>query len=365
MNTFNFSIDGAQNLDFFYQPPLDQDEKAPDTDHCTATQCFNSQGNVTASRPANVVGSYAVYSKTDANNVNGTNYGAGKVMHIFRPQAVDASGNTAWCEMHYDGSDTLTVTCPQTFLDSATYPVSVDPTFGYTTVGGTAVNVTDDVIFCSNRNTSISANGAVTNVQFYGDKSVANSAVQAGIYTTDNTLQSPTSGATTINSGTPQWWVTSWSGPSVSTTTNYYACIFLNASTNHIDVYEDSGSSGDSKIQITFYPTWPNPLSSFDFTRKYSIYATYNLPPSAPASLQVDGQTNPTNLSDFTPGFSAIYNDPDTNDVAKSYQIQVGTTSAFTSTYWDSGKQTLASSTPQGTRIRLGPRFEYDVLLAD
>jgi RHS repeat-associated protein len=56
-------------------------------------------------------------------------------------------------------------------------------------------------------------------------------------------------------------------------------------------------------------------------------------------------------VTDSTPELSAVYNDTDTADVATDYKIQVATTSDFASLIWDSGQSTLASSTPQGTRI--------------
>jgi len=81
------------------------------------------------------------------------------------------------------------------------------------------------------------------------------------------------------------------------------------------------------------------------------VHTVSNIAPSAPTSLEAEGQTDPTKITDSTPELSAIYIDADTSDVATSYQIQVATSTTFTSTYWDSAKTTLASSTPQGTRI--------------
>ena len=76
-----------------------------------------------------------------------------------------------------------------------------------------------------------------------------------------------------------------------------------------------------------------------------------NSAPTAPTSLLAEGQTNPTNISDSTPEFSALYNDPNGADTATYYQIQVDNNSDFASTYWDSTKTSLASSTPVGMRI--------------
>src|SRR3990167_2244706 len=75
-NVFDFTIDGAENLDFFYQSAL--------------TQAEIDEG---ASRPENVVGSYAMYHKTKANHrVGSINYAVGKFAHIYRPKAIDANG---------------------------------------------------------------------------------------------------------------------------------------------------------------------------------------------------------------------------------------------------------------------------------
>ena len=57
-----------------------------------------------------------------------------------------------------------------------------------------------------------------------------------------------------------------------------------------------------------------------------------NTTPTAPTSLQTEGLTNPTTVSDLTPEFSAIFNDPDTSDSSNYYQIQVNTNSSFTGT---------------------------------
>src|SRR3989344_1086026 len=123
-NKFDFTIEGAENLNFFYQGALTQEE-------------IDLEGAV---RPENVIGSYAVYHKTKKNHVIGsTNYGTGKVFHIYRPKAVDANGVEEWGELNYRNG-VLSVTLPQEWLNAATYPVIVDPTFGDTTAVGSSVN---------------------------------------------------------------------------------------------------------------------------------------------------------------------------------------------------------------------------------
>src|SRR3989344_9097102 len=103
-NVFDFTIDGAENLDFFYQPAL--------------TQAEIDAGDV---RPENVIGSYAIYYKDHANHIIGqTNYATGKAYHIYRPKAIDAEGNETWAVLDYQDG-VLSVTVPQKFLDDAIY----------------------------------------------------------------------------------------------------------------------------------------------------------------------------------------------------------------------------------------------------
>ncbi|MGE5041460.1 MAG: Hint domain-containing protein [Candidatus Levyibacteriota bacterium] len=131
-NIFTYSID-TTGLDFFYQPPLTEKEK--------------KEGNV---RPENVVGSYAVYYKDgksgDYSKTGGKNYGTGKAFHIYRPKIIDAKGNSVWGVLGIDEkAKTLSVTVDPDFLASAAYPVTVDPTFGYTSAGASSVAMNNSI----------------------------------------------------------------------------------------------------------------------------------------------------------------------------------------------------------------------------
>ncbi|MFW6110371.1 MAG: hypothetical protein ACOC6Q_03045, partial [Patescibacteria group bacterium] len=74
-----------------------------------------------------------------------------------------------------------------------------------------------------------------------------------------------------------------------------------------------------------------------------TVTYTCNSAPSSPTSLETEGETNPTQITDTTPEFTAIYNDPDSGDVADNYQIQVDDNSDFSSVYWDSGKTAMSN----------------------
>lgn len=81
-----------------------------------------------------------------------------------------------------------------------------------------------------------------------------------------------------------------------------------------------------------------------------------NAEPSAPSSLETEEQSNPTNVTDETPEFSAVYNDLDDGDLATHYQLQVATSTDFSAPYWDSGKSALTATTTEGSRT---PEISY------
>ncbi|RKZ11025.1 hypothetical protein DRQ25_00770 [Candidatus Fermentibacteria bacterium] len=118
-NVLRFSIQ-SKEFRFLYQRPLTQKE-------------IDDGG----SQPENTIGSYAVYHKTKKHNLTGgKHYRAGKAFHIYRPWVEDSEGTRVWCDLRIDDvSEELTITIPQEFLDTAVYPILVDPTFGYTSVG--------------------------------------------------------------------------------------------------------------------------------------------------------------------------------------------------------------------------------------
>jgi hypothetical protein len=62
-----------------------------------------------------------------------------------------------------------------------------------------------------------------------------------------------------------------------------------------------------------------------------------NEPPTAPTTLYCEGEASPGAVTDTTPEFSAILNDPDTGDILTHVAIQVATDAAFSNLVWDTG----------------------------
>jgi len=84
-------------------------------------------------RPLNLEGAYSFYHISKKNN----QYITGKAFDLFRPIVEDALGNKAWCSPYINPEITeLIITVPQPFLDEATYPITIDPDFGYSAIGG-------------------------------------------------------------------------------------------------------------------------------------------------------------------------------------------------------------------------------------
>lgn len=275
-NVFTYQLTGWEDLDFFYQPPLNE-EVQPKGDICTATECTHD-GVLTASRAENIVGSYAVYSKHTNHLFGETNYETGKLGHIYRPLISDSNGQTTWGTLNYDNG-LLSVTVPQEFLDSAVYPVLVDPTFGYSTVGATgAFDQSDLCVGFTSPET-----GNISSISSYGDHSF-------GDFTTIHAMYSDSGNSPTNllaqDNGVP---VTITSSAFFSTnvsysmlgSTIYWICEWNNGG-NTFTKY-DTGTTGQNAQNTgAAYPTWPSPFNEvFNLDRVYSIYATYTVAASA------------------------------------------------------------------------------------
>jgi len=95
-------------------------------------------------------------------------------------------------------------------------------------------------------------------------------------------------------------------------------------------------------------------VSPWSAVQNFTMHS--NSAPTAPTSLQTESATNPIQVTDTTPEFRAIFNDPNTGDTGIQYEIEVNTASDFTGTVkWDSGLQSM-TSTPIGS---YSPQISY------
>ncbi|MFN7160577.1 MAG: S-layer homology domain-containing protein [Candidatus Gracilibacteria bacterium] len=156
-------------------------------------------------------------------------------------------------------------------------------------------------------------------------------------------------------------------------TANKYQLEISSDSSFNTIVY-DSGSTGTSIADIsegdrstdiipglftaeddsTYYwriKFWDDENTEGAFSSAASFTTNINDAPTAPTDLFANdsttgaqsGLTDPTTLQTRSLAFSAVFNDPDTNDTSTQYQLQISATNTFSSTVYDSGAESIAS----------------------
>lgn len=258
-NVIGFSIE-TKGLDFFYQPELTLEEI--------------KKGAV---RPENVVGSYAVYHKDKSGNFSDKEYKTGKFCHIYRPKVIDAEGNEVWGELNIDiDSKLLTVTIDGKWLEKAIYPVIIDPTFGWTSIGASADPVISKWYWYSSR-FSVDSSGDIQSISLYCVYYGATGFITLGIC--DTSYQRVSNCGEVEYSGTSSLWRTAET-PSGSVTSGNYFIGGVASAANLAQAY-DYVSTGASYYKNIGSYSLPADLSggtlndSGDYRVRLSVYATY------------------------------------------------------------------------------------------
>lgn len=259
----------THDLDFFYQPPLEQWEI--------------DKGNT---RPDNVVGSYAVYHSTRGNvhkgQADADKYKTGKAFHIYRPELIDALGNRIWADLSIDVVlGKMTITASQAWLDSAAYPVIVDPTFGYT--GGGASTETTNA-FHNSTKVVPSESGTISSYTAYIKFITADDTLYLGLYSDDGADPSHPNarleyGTVAVTANASFTWntVSSMSYAFTGATTYWLGQGPGNGGvTGYREAY-DAGSANGSwyKSGNALPDPFGTAATSGLQTKKYSSYATY------------------------------------------------------------------------------------------
>ena len=184
----------------------------------------------------------------------------------------------------------LDVTISQKFLDEAVYPVTIDPTFGVTTIGGTAgANVNDNAIAVLEA--TLSENGDVSKLTKYDGGNSGSNNHKAVIYSDDGTNPNALQGIGSETSlpTTNQWNDLSFSAVVSLTTGNWYIGWVSETSNGFAYAYDAGGDY--NFIDSTpggYYASPPNPFPAHtSFDRKVSIYATYTASGGATVSPKV------------------------------------------------------------------------------
>lgn len=257
-NVIDLTLNVPKDLDFFYQGEL--------------TQAEIDEGCI---RPENVVGSYAAYHASKRDN----GYKTGKAFHIYRPFAIDAKGQTTWCDLKIEVEAQIAhIVIPIDWLKAAVYPVIIDPTFGYTSVGGSnSLSSGYNNIFqsCGDGFTLASAAEGVS-MSMYTKKGSGDASLQLGLYIGSNLVSNGYTPSITVNSTTAQWWTGNFTtAPNLSAAT-YFPCYNFNADLYY---YYDETASNERSYCAQSFGTWPATVSwtSNGQYRILSAYCTYKV----------------------------------------------------------------------------------------
>lgn len=280
-NKVEFALN-TKGVDFFYQPPLNEENTDPNLS-CTQTTCTDKDGIETNFRPENVVGSYAVYtSENKVNYVGGKEYKTGKIGHIYRPRIIDANNTEVWGDLHIENG-ILSVTIPQEFLDKAVYPVrhAAGMTFGYTSNGASTgtygtVTMVGSVFTLSSDGTGnsvsvYSGNNMTYPNNYYNNKALV--VLHSNLNIIANGITN-SSGAESTNVKT--WYTMTLAGsPSLSASTDY-VLMWVNDGWPSQTIGYDAGSANQGHVDTSNnFNTPTNPTDAAHNNNQYSIYATY------------------------------------------------------------------------------------------
>ena len=166
------------------------------------------------------------------------------------------------------------MTVPEDFLNTATYPVVVDPTFGYTTQGGTNGAATDD--FVGSEYTSPSDYSSLDSVHVRYVKGGSGTAFKTAI--TNASLNYLTNGVSDGQVGVNGWNVATYTTPPTLAASTVYVlgALVSSASGGGSVLYDTGGGASQGALDLSnSYASPTNPTDASRDDSLYSIYVTY------------------------------------------------------------------------------------------
>jgi len=274
-----FEVNFSDGLEWRFQRPL----TAPELD----------QG---ASAGAGVEGSYVCYGDrrgrfVDRRGLEWANYETGRFAQIFRPRAIDADGAAVWADQFLDPlAGKLRVELPLDWLRQARYPVTLDPTIGYTSVGGYSISLSPNYIYSNGPFTG--ADGWLLSMSQYLGVSASVSATMACYADASGRpgARVAQTAGTILPTGTNWKTLNFTSQPAISSGAVYYPA--LSYGTSNVTHYYDILNLDWWQIPRTYQAgNMPDPFPSGSGGQPYyvvSAYFTYTVdPPGQPAARRL------------------------------------------------------------------------------
>lgn len=236
----------------------------------------------------NTINAYAIYGKNSGRYIRDDgseiiNFGTGKFCDVYRPCLIDANNNRCWLDQTapLSSPNRLRINLDINWLSDAAFPVTLDPTFGYTGTGLLTDYPGTNNIACFQA--SPASNGVAESVSVYGDVygGTAPRQMTFGLYSDSSgnpsTLLADSAGATYASSGFGWKRQLLDSSPAVVSGTNYWNAFNFNC---WLAIKFD-GSGGDGyKYKAQTYSNGSllasiSSPSSTGSLYKYSVYCTY------------------------------------------------------------------------------------------
>jgi hypothetical protein len=271
INTFSYPLT-LKNVNFYYQPPFDSKDY-PTNWIVNSTHVYDDKGILIENRPINVVGSYAVYGIYKDND-----FGTGKITHIYRPLIWDSEGKHTWGDLNYS-NNTLTVTVDQKWLESAKYPVTVDPAFGNTNAGASSFSVvSSDYLYGCEVTTPATTTMSMVQMVAYVKRASGTGAFKAGLWAnTDGGANVVLSSASETVPGDDTFsWKAAVVAPFAVTPSTTYQIAIIGSTAILQVAYDDGAGVGHRDIGNSYASPTVFDWSS-DNTYLLSLYAVYNI----------------------------------------------------------------------------------------
>ncbi|SYZ72435.1 hypothetical protein TRIP_C20550 [Candidatus Zixiibacteriota bacterium] len=237
-------------------------------------------------RSDSVIGSYAVYYSGEPGNhvtVKGSdtayeNFSTGKAFHIYRPRARDSRGWTVWCGLSIDS--VFDIAIPADFFANAEYPITIDPTFGNSTVGASTAYLVSNGCQALSENISYrhtaSSGEIITSYSIYCLTYTSPAYVALAAYSyvdgyPADRLAMPTT--LTVTNGSMQWNTSGTVSQGMTGGTTYVIAYGEVAPSSSVRCRFDSEANicsihGNSTLPVTWVP--------YGYvSNRWSIYATY------------------------------------------------------------------------------------------
>lgn len=292
-NIFSFELEHS-GLQFDYQPEEDD-----------------------GYRPDHVKKSYAVYHPTKRHD----QYQTGKITHIYRPLISDSGGDKTWADLDIT-NDVMSITVPQDFLDAATYPVTVDPTFGYTTAGGTSAATSNSTAQQYSLLAQTGFAAAIQSYWWYGTNIVE---IAGTVYNNSTKALVDHSSNNTSNGSTAGWNAISAGGTTLSAISYDIGFQVLAGSGYTVTTfYYDTLTNGSGIASVTYAtpPASTEPTLTLNNNR-YSFFgstvavisgsASDTTTTSEKVTMNFVGYSFSVNVADTTTTSESVTNYPDEN----------------------------------------------------